>query len=95
MEGMMQLPSRTLQDKQTELAVDGQAILHQVIDGLFDYPTTISFRTNQRNHTILLVGGWFTPLKKIRLRQLRDDEIPNISGKMPNSWQPVTTNQII
>ena len=23
-----------------------------------------------------------------------DDDIPNISGKMPNSWHPVTTNQI-
>ena len=38
--------------------------------------------------------GWWaraTPLKNIS--QLRDDDILNISGKMPNSWQPFTTNQ--
>ena len=36
-----------------------------------------------------LVGGLkATPSWKIWLRQLRDDEIPKISGKMPNWWQP-------
>ena len=40
-----------------------------------------------------LVGGCIpTPLKKIRVRQLGWFYIPNISGKIPNSWQPVTTN---
>ena len=24
-----------------------------------------------------------------------DDDIPNMNGKTPNSWQPVTTNQMI
>ena len=40
-------------------------------------------------------GWWFlaTPSWKIWVRQLGWWQQPNISGKMPNSWQPVTTKQ--
>ena len=40
----------------------------------------------------LVVGP---PLWKIWVRQLGWWEIPNISGKFQNSWQPFTTNQLI
>ena len=40
-----------------------------------------------------LVGGWATPLKNDGLRQLGWWMQPNMNGKMPNWWQPFTTNQ--
>ena len=39
----------------------------------------------------LLVGGWATPLKNMKVN--RDDYFPNISGKIKNGNQ--TTNQFI
>ena len=43
----------------------------------------------------ILVGGPGPPQpeKWWSERQWRDDDIPNIYGKMQNWWQPVTTNQ--
>ena len=44
----------------------------------------------------LLVGGPGPPLWKIwKIVNWDDNRNPNIHGKMPNSWQPVTTNQIM
>ena len=43
----------------------------------------------------ILVGGWATPLKNIWVRQLGWWIIPKISGKMPKSWQPFTTKQLM
>ena len=41
-----------------------------------------------RHHDAYLVGGPGPPLWKIWLRQLGWGQQPNISGKMPNWWQP-------
>ena len=41
-----------------------------------------------------LVGGPGPPLWKIWVRQLGWWQKPNISGKMPNKWQPFTTHQL-
>ena len=56
-----------------------------------------------KNYTLMKsVFGWYhvwlvvgPPLWKIWVRHLGWWVIPNISGKMPNWWQPFTTNQML
>ena len=76
----------------TSLAVFESEPTQKITEGHMKTFLLVSWNRGTPNHPFL-VGGWATPLKNDGVRQLGWWH-SQLNGKIQNSWQPVSTNQI-